>query len=109
MSSHVKLTGLNVIFVKESDQRQLRFCKGQLITVLFLGRYNLVTTLCKVAPTMPIMMMFHITKNSTKTKIAFSGLEQESQKLLLLSLNRWVLLTLKCVGGGGGSCIYSPK
>ena len=41
------------------------------------------------------MMMFHITKKSTRTKIAFSGFVHESQKVLLLSLILWRLLTLK--------------
>lgn len=52
-------------------------------------------------------MIFHITRNNTNTRITFSNFEQLSQKELLLSLSRCVLLTLKCVGGGGGSCIYS--
>ena len=51
-------------------------------------------------------MIFHITRNNTNTRITFSNFEQLSQKELLLSLSRCVLLTLKCVGGGGGSCIY---
>lgn len=58
---------------------------------------------------MPIKMIFHNTRNSTNTKIAFSGFEHESQKVLLLSLIRCRLLTLKCVGGGGGSCMYSRQ
>lgn len=69
--------------------------------------HTLVKILCKVAPVTPIRMMFHKTKNSTNTRITFSGFEQESQKELLLSLSRCALLRLKCVGGGGGSCIQS--
>lgn len=58
---------------------------------------------------MPIRMMFHTTRNSTRTKITFSGFEHESQKVLLLSLIFCRLLTLKCVGGGGGSCMQSES
>lgn len=49
--------------------------------------------------------MFQTTRNATKVKITFSAFEQESQKLVLLSVMRWRRLTLKWVGGGGGSCI----
>ncbi|KAL0041502.1 hypothetical protein WJX79_005560 [Trebouxia sp. C0005] len=45
------------------------------------------------------MMIFHITKKSTRTKIAFSGFEHESQKVLLLSLILWRLLTLNRPSG----------
>lgn len=80
-----------------------------LLAVLTLQEANhtLVKILCKVAPVTPIKMMFHITKNNTNTRITFSGFEQESQKELLVSLSRCALLRLKCVGGGGGSCIQA--
>ena len=64
-----------------------------------------VSTRCSVAPVTPIRMIFQTTRNATKVKITFSAFEQESQKLVLLSVMRWRRLTLKWVGGGGGSCI----
>ena len=82
-----------------------RVASGSLQVVARWTCHTLVKILCNVAPVTPMRIIFHITKNSTNTSSTFSNLVRESQKELLLSLNRCVLLTLKCVGGGGGSCI----